>query len=309
MKNIMGALGLKYYRSPPYKLPDADLVIESSYGQDTAWIVGKGIRIINDIFQAETLAIIANLLSPNINISGCFTADITSGNAPLTVSFTDLTPGSPTVWLWDFGDGFQSNEQNPVHVYTTVGSYTVILRSFTSSTVTTTGSLESFENRTSGSGHGSNAAAHTAFIAAPWTPVTGIQVARYHVQEAGGTDFQYNATRADIEGVDLSAFSAPDIALLEILYQNVNSTEGAPELIGTGELLNPGDSEWKFAADISSSLGGIFVDSIGESVLALLTSPASGQTHGWQASDARAVVHTPISAVSGCTGIDFITVV
>jgi parallel beta-helix repeat protein len=34
---------------------------------------------------------------------------------------------SPYVWFWDFGDGYTSNEQNPVHTYTKTGKYTVTL--------------------------------------------------------------------------------------------------------------------------------------------------------------------------------------
>ncbi|WP_052279228.1 PKD domain-containing protein [Methanosarcina acetivorans] len=56
-----------------------------------------------------------------------FTADVTSGSAPLTVNFTDQSTGSPTSWLWDFGDGTNSTEQNPVHTYASAGSYTVNL--------------------------------------------------------------------------------------------------------------------------------------------------------------------------------------
>ena len=43
------------------------------------------------------------------------------------VQFTDLTGGNPTNWLWGFGDGNTSNEQNPYHVYDTAGIYNICL--------------------------------------------------------------------------------------------------------------------------------------------------------------------------------------
>jgi PKD repeat protein len=56
-----------------------------------------------------------------------FTADVTTGVAPLTVHFTDQSTESPTSWSWDFGDESASTAQNPAHVYTAEGSYTVVL--------------------------------------------------------------------------------------------------------------------------------------------------------------------------------------
>jgi PKD repeat protein len=56
-----------------------------------------------------------------------FVASPRSGRPPLTVTFTDLTTGSPAAWQWDFGDGAASDEQNPTHVYATPGTYTVAL--------------------------------------------------------------------------------------------------------------------------------------------------------------------------------------
>ena len=44
-----------------------------------------------------------------------------------TVSFTDLSTGSPTSWHWDFGDGSASTERNPTHVYTSSGTFGVTL--------------------------------------------------------------------------------------------------------------------------------------------------------------------------------------
>jgi PKD repeat protein len=56
-----------------------------------------------------------------------FTANQTSGNAPLAVHFTDLSTGTPFEWGWSFGDAGTSALQNPVHVYTAPGTYTVSL--------------------------------------------------------------------------------------------------------------------------------------------------------------------------------------
>ena len=56
-----------------------------------------------------------------------FTADPTSGSAPLAVAFTDASAGGPTSWRWDFGDGGTSTERNPVHTYAAEGTYTVTL--------------------------------------------------------------------------------------------------------------------------------------------------------------------------------------
>ncbi len=56
-----------------------------------------------------------------------FTGSPRSGNAPLTVVFSDTTVGTPISWSWDFGDGATDTTQNPIHMYTEVGTYTVSL--------------------------------------------------------------------------------------------------------------------------------------------------------------------------------------
>jgi PKD repeat protein len=58
-----------------------------------------------------------------------FTCSPTSGTAPQTVTFTDLSTNSPTSWSWNFGDGNATGatNQNPVHLYTTAGNYSVTL--------------------------------------------------------------------------------------------------------------------------------------------------------------------------------------
>lgn len=43
------------------------------------------------------------------------------------VQFVDLSLGSPDAWLWEFGDGTTSDEQQPVHQYPSPGYYNVCL--------------------------------------------------------------------------------------------------------------------------------------------------------------------------------------
>lgn len=56
-----------------------------------------------------------------------FTADVSSGAHPLTVTFTDTSTGSPMSWVWDFADGGKATTQNPVHVFDHAGTFQVTL--------------------------------------------------------------------------------------------------------------------------------------------------------------------------------------
>jgi len=57
-----------------------------------------------------------------------FSATPETGTLPLAVAFTDSSKNRPTAWLWDFGDGTTSQEQNPVHTFTLPGIYSVRLK-------------------------------------------------------------------------------------------------------------------------------------------------------------------------------------
>jgi PKD repeat protein len=60
-------------------------------------------------------------------LATAFSASPTSGHAPLSVSFTDLSTGLPISWEWLFGDGINSTQQNPTHIYSKAGQYSVTL--------------------------------------------------------------------------------------------------------------------------------------------------------------------------------------
>ncbi|WP_156176099.1 GEVED domain-containing protein [Hymenobacter terrenus] len=60
---------------------------------------------------------------PTVNFSSSYVP----GTCSNPIQFTDLSTNAPTSWLWNFGDGTTSTQQNPSHQYTTTGTYTVSL--------------------------------------------------------------------------------------------------------------------------------------------------------------------------------------
>jgi PKD repeat protein len=56
-----------------------------------------------------------------------FSAAPRSGDAPLTVNFTNESSGVVTNWLWNFGDGITSTDPNPAHTYESPRTYTAKL--------------------------------------------------------------------------------------------------------------------------------------------------------------------------------------
>ena len=71
--------------------------------------------------------IFRNVQVNDLPVSCAFSADITNSCAtPLTVQFTNNSQNA-TSYLWDFGDGSTSTEQNPSHVYTVLGVYDITL--------------------------------------------------------------------------------------------------------------------------------------------------------------------------------------
>ena len=64
---------------------------------------------------------------PIETLIAAFSAEPSSGIAPLTVCFTDRSTGNIASWVWYFGDGHASTEHNPTHIYDTPGIYTVSL--------------------------------------------------------------------------------------------------------------------------------------------------------------------------------------
>jgi PKD repeat protein len=110
-----------------------------------------------------------------------FNATPTSGQAPLTVQFTDSSTGSPTSWSWNFGDGGTSNAQNPSHTFAS-GTWTVSLTATNAS--------------------GSDVETKTGYITVTEPPTGGItlDVSLYKVKGTRNADLTWSgATSASVD--------------------------------------------------------------------------------------------------------------
>ena len=87
----------------------------NDYGKNGA----NGVIILNYV--------VASVILPPV---AAFTGTPLSGSIPLTVQFTDQSANGPTSWNWTFGDGTMSALQNPSHIYTSAGNYTVTLTDY-----------------------------------------------------------------------------------------------------------------------------------------------------------------------------------
>ncbi|MGC9435588.1 MAG: PKD domain-containing protein [Methanomicrobiales archaeon] len=117
-----------------------------------------------------------------------FAASVTEGAAPLAVQFTDQSVGDPTAWNWSFGDGETSTEQNPSHVYSSPGVYSVTL--------------------TVSNAYGSNSMTRTDYITANAGPLASITVSpstRY-LQSSETADL--TATGYDASGYPVTLITA-----------------------------------------------------------------------------------------------------
>ena len=100
-------------------------VTTSGIATTTFTATNVGTDFINATTNNQTVSTLLNVNYP-VPVAN-FTADNTNGTAPQTVKFTDLSTGNVTSYNWDFGDNNTSTDENPTHVYSTPGNYTVTL--------------------------------------------------------------------------------------------------------------------------------------------------------------------------------------
>lgn len=115
--------------------------------QDWSWSLGNGITISGQdsiTYTYDNLGLYTICLE--VSADGCsgeicqeidltepcllFAPDFTytvNPENPLSMQFVDLTSGMPNQWLWGFGDGMTSHQQNPAHTYSSSDTYTICL--------------------------------------------------------------------------------------------------------------------------------------------------------------------------------------
>ena len=100
-----------------------------NYVQNRTFNLLTGVELLNGdaIISGYEGTVLHQEIGFETSLSAGFTADVTSGNAPLTVNFTDQSQGGVTSWSWDFNnDGSEdASAQNPAYEYTQAGTYTV----------------------------------------------------------------------------------------------------------------------------------------------------------------------------------------
>jgi PKD repeat protein len=122
---------------------------------------------------AQTVSIAAPMQPPVANFSTTPAGDLTIQALDASTS----SSGGITAWLWSFGDGATSTEQNPTHTYAAANSYTIEL------TVTDAG--------------GTNTTSQTINVAAPAQPA----VANFSAAPAGDLAIQFTDTSTSSTGI------------------------------------------------------------------------------------------------------------
>ena len=112
------------YGTPAYSTEENPTVVYDQLGKFRVTLtVNNGTD--ESIVKEDYIEVLPNGVPPIAN----FTSDVTSGVAPLTVQFTDLSENEPTERLWQFLGASPSNssEQNPTVTYNNPGSFKVKL--------------------------------------------------------------------------------------------------------------------------------------------------------------------------------------
>jgi YVTN family beta-propeller protein len=109
--------------------PDGKKVYVASEGTNSVFLIDTATNEVTATVKVGRLPVAFGQFigGKQDTLVAAFSACPESGKTPLAVKFTDESAGSPTSWLWDFGDCSTSTVKDPVHNYCKAGRYTVSL--------------------------------------------------------------------------------------------------------------------------------------------------------------------------------------
>lgn len=98
--------------------------VEHRFTQPGTYSVSLSVQTVSgkNLTAQKTIVVRASVFD------ACILPSRTSGSAPLGIEFSsDCSTGDIVEYLWSFGDGWESAEENPIHVFDTPGTYEITL--------------------------------------------------------------------------------------------------------------------------------------------------------------------------------------
>jgi YVTN family beta-propeller protein len=135
-KNVTATVNVGGYPYGVAVTPDGTKVYVTNYGSNNVSVIDTATKKVTSTVNVgsinvafgkfiSTLQVTDTVTEPVLPIAN-FSTNVTSGSTPLLVQFTDLSKNT-TGWNWNFGDGANSTQWNPMHTYSTASNYTVVL--------------------------------------------------------------------------------------------------------------------------------------------------------------------------------------
>jgi PKD repeat protein len=188
------------------------------------------------------------IVSPEGEIVANFLAVPLSGQAPLTVQFTDISTGDPTMWSWDFGDGTRDMVASPSHLYQNPGTYTVTLTASNHEGVSDTETKIDYITVT---GSGTLSADFTG------TPTSGnVPLSVYFTDKSTGTpsswSWDFGDGQTDTRKDTVHIYNQPGLYTVALTVMDNNGTKSATQKEAYISVLTPGELIADFTAEPTS---------------------------------------------------------
>ncbi|MDQ1252310.1 MAG: hypothetical protein QG646_1431, partial [Euryarchaeota archaeon] len=174
-----------------------------------------------------------------------FSTNVSEGYAPLSVQFTDLSENT-TSWNWDFGDGTNATEQNPIHEYVTSGTYTSNLTAVnangTDSKLTTITVLEKPETILPVANFSTNVSEGYTPLSVQFTDLS---------ENATSWNWDFGDGSNATEQNPVHIYTSADIYIVNLTVSNTNGTNSASVSINVSEKVAPVLPMANFSTNVS----------------------------------------------------------